>query len=161
MVAVGSSWEDGISPYTKATGHKPQGIKYFSGFDKGGAVAYFNHQVRNQAAEGGLLVVEYALDPGVPRRVPKEADKLRPFLRGEFDGGIEAMGRAVKEYGRPVFAAFGYEFDGQHPHQPREYAQVFRRIHDAWDRLGVTNVAYVWHSYTDNLNGFLPETEQD
>jgi beta-mannanase len=64
------------------------------------------------------------------------------------------MGRAIKECGRPVFAALGYEFDGQHPHQPREYAAVFRRIHDAWDRLGVTNVAYVWHTFTDNLNSF-------
>ena len=160
MVAVGSSWEDGISPYTKATGHKPQGIKYFSGFDKGGAVAYFNHQVRNQAAEGGLLVIEFALDKAFPKESAKDADKLGPFLRGEMDEGIEEMGRAIRDSGRHVFVALGYEFDGQHPHQAREYAATYRRIHDAWDRLGVKNVAYVWHTYTDNFSSPDPKVNK-
>jgi len=156
LVAVGAVLRENVEGYKKATSHTPQGAKIYCGLNGDGDVEHFKRNAQ-AVPEGGFLVVEYALDPAFPKESPKEADKLSAFLRGEKDAGIEAMGRAIKEYGRPVFADFGYEFDGQHPHQAREYAAVFRRIHDAWDRLGVRNVAYVWHSYTDNLNGFLPE----
>ena len=42
----------------------------------------------------------------------------------------------------------GYEFDGPHNAlEPGEYVKAYRRIVDLMRSEGVTNIAYVWHSY--------------
>jgi hypothetical protein len=49
---------------------------------------------------------------------------------------------------RPVFLRIGYEFAGEWNNYDREnYIKAFRRIRDAFEEMGVENVAYVWQSH--------------
>ena len=148
LVAIGSSWGKNVEAYAKATGHKPQGLKFFAGLNTQGDVDYFRHQVGQvKAVPGGFLAASFNFDPVFPRAPsPPSPEKIRPYWNGDRDAVIEAMGRAIKDFGGPVFADLGGEFDINHRGTPQDFVRAFRHVHEVWDRLGVTNVLYVWHS---------------
>jgi len=66
---------------------------------------------------------------------------------GTLDEYIIKFGKFLKELNpRPVFLRIGYEFDGYtwNHYDKEAYLTSFRRIKDMLDKMGVTNVAYVW-----------------
>jgi Glycosyl hydrolase family 26 len=68
---------------------------------------------------------------------------------GGHDSLIYRLATWIKtQNSRPVFLRIGYEFDGfDWNHYKKEfYATAFRRIHQKFDSMGITNVAYVWQS---------------
>lgn len=71
------------------------------------------------------------------------------IARGERDSLVFAFGDWLKSLGdRPVFLRIGYEFGGAWNHYDREdYIAAYRYMKDAYDSIGVTNVAYVWQSH--------------
>jgi hypothetical protein len=159
LVAVGVSWGSNLSGYIKATGQVPQGCRFWCGFGSGGT-NYFWHNAR-QAPKNGFLAITFTLDPAFPKNSTRSGpDKLRSFLDESRDQAIDEYGKAFKAFGRPIFVALGGEFDNDalsHGGFPDQYVRVFRRIHDRWDALGVTNVTYVWHTYTDNVASANPK----
>jgi hypothetical protein len=73
---------------------------------------------------------------------------LEGMARGEYDGNIDRLGDWIQEARRPIFLRVGYEFDlPENQYPPDVYVKAFRRLRDRLDKRGVTNVAYVWHSY--------------
>jgi len=73
---------------------------------------------------------------------------LDDIVKGRYDINILALAMACKDFGRPIFIRFGYEFDGWHnAYPPDKYIAAYRYFVDKLRSLGVDNVAYVWHSW--------------
>lgn len=67
---------------------------------------------------------------------------------GIYDEVIQQYSTWVKSLDRPVYLRIGYEFDGMHNElEPEIYVKAYRHIVDFLRNDGVTNIAYVWHSY--------------
>lgn len=138
MVLIGC---DNFKSYTRLTGDFPAGGVFWYEFN--GDTSFFWHNAREVVGENGILAVH--IGP-LDRRVVQE------LLSGKRDENIRKLGAAFKEWDHPIFVAIGPEFDHK-DNRPRynasEYVRLFRRVHRIWDELGVTNVAYVWHSCLD------------
>lgn len=75
-------------------------------------------------------------------------DVAQSTIKGTYDSVIKAYCDWVKTIDRPVYLRLGYEFDGPHNVlKPTEYIEAYKHIVDIMRAEGVTNVAYVWHSY--------------
>ena len=96
LVAVGSSWGKNVEAYSKATGHKPQGLKFFVGLNTKGDVDYVRHQIGQvKDVPGGFLAMSIHLDPEFPKPPPPpKPDLSKPWWDGEKDDVIGEMGRA-------------------------------------------------------------------
>jgi len=69
-------------------------------------------------------------------------------LFGKNDKVLKKYAKWAKSVDRPIYLRVGYEFDGPHNEfEPDEYVKVYRYVVDFMRSEGVTNVAYVWHSY--------------
>ncbi|MDJ0881656.1 MAG: glycosyl hydrolase [Gammaproteobacteria bacterium] len=67
---------------------------------------------------------------------------------GKYDHVVRKFSQWAKTTDRPIYLRIGYEFDGPHNAlEPKEYVRAYRRIVDIMRSEGVTNVAFVWHSY--------------
>jgi hypothetical protein len=68
--------------------------------------------------------------------------------KGKMDPQLDRIGDWLRETHRPVYLREGYEFDGPHNHYPpQDYIDAFRHIVDRYRKNGITNVAFVWHSF--------------
>ena len=73
---------------------------------------------------------------------------LDQIVDGQYDANIFALATSCKNFGKPIFIRFGYEFDGWHnAYPPDKYITAYKYFVDRMRYLGVTNVAYVWHSW--------------
>lgn len=76
---------------------------------------------------------------------------------GDYDAVIDQYAAWAKTVNRPIYLRIGYEFDGIHNElDPDEYVAAYRRVVDRMRAAGVTNVAYVWHSYASTPYGGHP-----
>ncbi len=70
------------------------------------------------------------------------------ILNGTYDTYLDTYVTYAKSIKRPMYLRIGYEFDGMHNElEPTDYVKLYRYIHDYITKAGVTNIAYVWHSY--------------
>ena len=75
---------------------------------------------------------------------------LEEVARGTYDANIDKLAAWIKSARRPVFLRIGYEFDlPANQYEPGPYKLAFRYIVDRIRAQGVTNVAFVWHSYAN------------
>ena len=73
---------------------------------------------------------------------------LDEIVSGEHDSSIIDMANSFKNIDRPIFIRFGYEFDGYHnAYPPDKYIAAHKYFVELMRDQGVTNVAYVWHSW--------------
>ena len=85
-------------------------------------------------------------------------DGLEDTIAGKYDANIDKMAKWFKKTNCPVFLRVGYEFDGPHNHyDPETYKKAYRYTVDRLRKAGVTNVAYVWHSYAYSIKGKLDD----
>ncbi|MEM7138678.1 MAG: hypothetical protein AAF500_19015, partial [Myxococcota bacterium] len=75
---------------------------------------------------------------------------------GVYDDVIVAFSDWAKSVDAPIYLRIGYEFDGPHNElEPTEYVTAYTRFVDITRDEGVTNVAFVWHSYASRpYNGY-------
>jgi hypothetical protein len=67
---------------------------------------------------------------------------------GVYDDVIRAFSAWAKSVDAPIYLRIGYEFDGPHNElEPTVYVTAYTRFVDITREEGVTNVAFVWHSY--------------
>lgn len=75
-------------------------------------------------------------------------DVAKRTANGEFDRVIRDFSAWAKRTNRPIYLRIGYEFDGPHNElEPTEYVRAYRHVVDMMRADGVSNVAFVWHSY--------------
>jgi len=79
-----------------------------------------------------------------------EAEKV---YSGDVDESLDKIADWIKSAQRPVFFRIGYEFDlPENYYEPKSYVQAYRYIVDRFRKRGVTNAAYVWHSYASKVS---------
>ena len=67
---------------------------------------------------------------------------------GNYDSVVRQYSAWAKTTDRPIYLRIGYEFDGPHNAlEPKDYVKAYRRVVDIMRAEGVTNIAFVWHSY--------------
>ena len=133
-----------ISKYVKSMGDIPggtmlytspprlEGLKwateYGSGPQDGNALL---HSYPNSVIQIGLYLV----------------DNIDGVLAGRYDDHLKILAKWIRKANRPVYLRIGYEFDLPANHyDPQQYIQAFRYVVDYMRKVGVKNVAYVWHS---------------
>lgn len=73
---------------------------------------------------------------------------LDEVVNGEHDSNILDLAELCKALRKPIYIRFGYEFDGAHnAYPPEKYIAAYKYFVDLMREEGVTNVAYVWHSW--------------
>jgi hypothetical protein len=146
MVFIGVGWKDELRDYQRRTEDVPAGTTFWYEFADA-KCEYFWHNAKNNCAPGGSLLINNNFGN-------LTSGDLKPYLRGEYDEQIIALGRVIKQWGGPVFYVPG-EFDHpdlqwKHRYTSLEFVKFFRHIHDLWDGLDVQNVAYVWHTCNES-----------
>jgi hypothetical protein len=75
-------------------------------------------------------------------------DYCQDTTSGYYDECLKSFSDFAKSVKRPVFLRIGYEFDGPHNMlEPEDYVSAYRYIVGFIRSQGVSNVAFVWHSY--------------
>jgi len=79
--------------------------------------------------------------------------KLTNITRGDFDAFITQWARDAKNWGHPFFLRFNWEMNGnwQFPwsaqlngNTPRDYINAWRHVRGIFNRVGASNVTWVW-----------------
>lgn len=79
--------------------------------------------------------------------------RLEDISDGDYDAYIRQWASDAKKWGHPFFLRFDWEMNGtwQFPwseqlngNKPGEYIQAWRHVHDIFNRVGATNVTWVW-----------------
>lgn len=91
-------------------------------------------------------------------------DQLENTSSGHYDDRIDKLGAWIQSTKRPVFLRVGYEFDNPgNRYAPAGYVAAFRHIVERLRKDGVTNVAFVWHSFAqgnpDRMKDWYPGDE--
>jgi len=88
---------------------------------------------------------------------------LQAIIDGQLDENIKKFADWIKNTNVPVFLRIGYEFDfPENGYNPALYVKAYRKIVNKFDKLGIKNAAYVWHSYaglSPNLEAYYPGDE--
>lgn len=131
--------------YIRATGRVPAGFMLYtsvqdtSGLDKPGVEysganygKFFVDRYSNTTLQIGLWM----------------SGATREIVEGVYDENIDFLSKWIKASGLPVYLRIGYEFDWQDlNYDPVEYTNAYRYIVDRMRKKGVSNVAFVWHSF--------------
>ncbi|HYF26027.1 MAG TPA: glycosyltransferase [Baekduia sp.] len=100
-------------------------------------------------------VPEITLEPWDHRLGPyrsQPAFALDRIARGVFDRRLEAVGRVIAAYGRPVRLRFAQEMDGtafpwserRAPNEAGDFVPAWRHVHRTVRGAGATNARWVW-----------------
>jgi len=143
MVLIGCDWSDNFKQYKKLTGDTPAGGVFWYEFN--GDTNFFWHNAKDNVGPGGVMAIHVG---------PSDRKAVEELLSGQRDENIRKLGSAFKEWGHPLFVAIGPEFDhkdNRAKYTTAQYVDFYRRVHRIWNDMGVTNVAYVWHSCVENM----------
>ena len=137
-----------INEYVQKTGQvQPGGVMYYTSV---------------QRMEGVLSAINIGAGPqygdGLLKQYPDSAIQLGLYMvkalddvvKGRYDENLKILADWLIKSKRPVFLRIGYEFDNpfENNYDPKSYIKAYRHIVDFLRKKGVTNTAYVWHSYT-------------
>ncbi|GLS28050.1 di-heme oxidoredictase family protein [Marinibactrum halimedae] len=137
---------DSISAYTSNTGHIPTGLTgYISISDLSG----LNTLVNNDAGDNNMAQLH--------QDYPNSALAIGVYLVGELDAinqgtldqNLQTLAQTLKDWNRPVFLRWGYEFDGiWNTYEPNAFIQAWQRMHQVLSNIQANNVAMVWQGAT-------------
>ncbi|MDR1695090.1 MAG: glycoside hydrolase family 26 protein [Endomicrobium sp.] len=137
-----------VSKYVKSVKTVPAGFMFYT------ALTDLNSLTKDTDFGAGETSGSFIL-----KNYPKAAVQIGLYLvnsldnviEGSLDAEIKELGDWMKEAGVPVFLRIGYEFDyPENMYEPEKYIKAYRYIVDKLDEFGVTNAAYVWHSYASS-----------
>lgn len=93
---------------------------------------------------------------------PERTLLWRDIAGGSMDALIDKQAERIKSYGRRVMLGFDGEMDRRETSgTAAEYVAAYKHIHDRFEKLGVTNVVWVWAvtgfmEYKDTWKGLYP-----
>ena len=136
--------------YVQETGHQPAGFMIYISIQETEGLDSWSTDYGSGTCNADDLLEKY---PGRAIQIGLYmVDALKPTHQGVYDANIERMARWMKAVKVPVFLRIGYEFDGPHNHyDPQEYKKAYIHIVDKLRAADVTNVDYVWHSFSNAL----------
>ena len=136
--------KEAIDGYAAAIDVEPAGVMVYTSiqavqglqapFDNGAGIHhgdYLMQQYPRSSLQIGLYMV----------------DALEAVVDGSLDVNIDKLAAWISAQERPVYLRIGYEFDNDlNNYDPELYIRAYQRIVDRFRKLGVSNVAFVWHS---------------
>lgn len=135
-----------IDKYIEATNQKPSGFMIYTSLNDLEGIAVSPIDLGAGINDPNYLLGKYqgkALQIGLYLK-----DMLSDTVQRKYDDQLTKLARWFKENNVPIFLRIGYEFDfAQNQYDPREYQAAYKYIVDFLRKEGVSNVAYVWHSY--------------
>lgn len=140
---------DNIQSYLDAVKTVPGGFAVYTSAEEAEGLL-------SKADNGGGVQHAQALVDRYPNTAIQLAlymvDSAEKIYSGDLDSNIDRIGAWIKSTNRPVFFRIGYEFDfPDNAYDPSQYIRAYRYIVDRFRKNGVTNVAYVWHSYASTV----------
>ncbi|MBX2883175.1 MAG: hypothetical protein KTR32_24700 [Granulosicoccus sp.] len=105
---------------------------------------------RQHIADGRTVMISWrATDNAGSVNGTPDPRRARKIVAGQFDRQIEAMARALRDLEAPILLRFNWEMDQdygdpQYIGTPAEYIAAWRYMHNVFERLGATNVEWVW-----------------
>jgi len=142
-----------IENYVDEVGVVPAGFTFYTSIQK------LDGLTQKADYGGGVQHASYLLS-----RYPFEVVQIGLYMVGalddvkvgKYDKNIKKLGRWIKDSGKLVFLRIGYEFDNPgNRYDPKSYIAAYRHIVDQLRLMGVSNVAFVWHSYaSESKNSF-------
>jgi hypothetical protein len=103
-------------------------------------------------AKGAIPVISW--EPWAGRAAGEDQPEyaLSRIIAGEFDDYLTAVATGIRDQQYPVVIRFAHEMNGHwYPwseqrsgNRPGEFVQAWRHVHDVFDRVGATNVIWVW-----------------
>ena len=117
---------------------------YSSDFDSASASA-----LRSQGVQP--MVTWEPWDPGVGT-ANQPTYSLASILAGNFDTYITRWATEIKAWGQPLWLRFAHEMNGNwypwsagvNGNSADQYVAAWRHVHDIFQRVGATNVSWVW-----------------
>ena len=78
--------------------------------------------------------------------------QLQRIIQGDYDTYIHRWARDARSWGKPFFLRFDHEMNGEwfpwseraNGNQTGEYVQMWRHVHDIFEKEGTSNVTWVW-----------------
>jgi hypothetical protein len=136
-----------IDEYVKSTGKVPGGLTLYTSVQRAQGVDGEDYN------DGGVQNFPYILKK-YPNTVIQiglwMVDALDEVYTGGCDANIDKLGKWIKNSRRPVYLRLGFEFDfPDNRYDPYKYIKAFRYIVDRYNKQGIRNVAYVWHSFAN------------
>ena len=103
-------------------------------------------------AKGAIPVMSW--EPWAGRAAGEDQPEyaLARIIAGEFDDYLTTVATGIRDQRYPVVIRFAHEMNGHwYPwseqrsgNQPGEFVRAWRHVHDVFDRVGATNVVWVW-----------------
>jgi mannan endo-1,4-beta-mannosidase len=89
---------------------------------------------------------------------------LRAIAAGRYDASIAAWARAARAWRHPLFLLLDVEMNGAwepyspgvNGNTPMDFIDMWRHVHDLFDRAGASNVTWVWCPNIDSRHQFTP-----
>ncbi|MFG3600985.1 glycoside hydrolase family 26 protein [Micromonospora chersina] len=157
-------------------------------FSEGWASGTFDRALFDRIKDRGMLPMlgwepwDYRVDQAARKQkklTDRQIDRLRStqpryrlsrIVDGHFDSYLRSWAEGVKSLGYPVAIRFAHEMNGDwypwcekaNGNRPGEYVEAWRHVHDLFERVGATNVIWVWSpnarwsKTTAHLSGFYP-----
>ncbi|MDP2653254.1 MAG: glycosyl hydrolase [Candidatus Omnitrophota bacterium] len=143
--------QESINDYVRSVKRIPAGFMVYSSVQMANSLDEPS-DLGSRVQHCGYLQEKY---PGTALQIGLYmVDALDGIVAGSYDANLDKMAAWFKKANAPVFLRIGYEFDAPINHyDPAKYAMAYRYIVDKFNRAGVTNVAYVWHSYASVVEG--------
>ncbi len=84
--------------------------------------------------------------------------KLSTIVAGSFDATIDGWARELKAFGKPIYLRPFHEMNnpaypwsvGQNGNSAADAVAAWRYVHERFDRMGASNVVWVWSPNTEN-----------
>ena len=135
---------DTLARYVRGTGSVPGGTMFYTSVqDLRGLQKAANYGSGPQDAKALLRYRHSTIQIGLYM-----VGALGGVVTGKYDKNLKILAQWIKKARRPVYLRIGYEFDNPENHyDPQLYQQAFRYVVDFLRGQGVSNAAYVWHSY--------------
>jgi len=111
--------------------------------------AYFD----NVRAHGAIPMLDWGSWACCGLTATQPAYQLSYIANGTYDGFITTWAKQAKAWGHSFFLRFNWEMNGnwQFPwssqlnnNTPDLYVKAWRRVHDIFNKVGATNVTWVW-----------------
>lgn len=152
-----------LDEFASAVKHQPNVLEFSVGWwDR-----KFDRRVFDSVAERGIMPM-VAWEPWDYRKEAKE-DKLRGqqpeyalshIIDGGFDDYVRQWAQGIKDLGYPVALRFAHEMNGYwypwceqaNGNQKGQYVQAWKHVHDIFQQVGATRVAWVWSPNVDYEN---------
>ncbi|HEV2791346.1 MAG TPA: glycosyl hydrolase, partial [Solirubrobacterales bacterium] len=149
-------WDmNAVTRFEEGTKKKVSMVNFFQPFANCNPTCSFYRfpvtPMNNIRAHGSIPVLSWS-SQSLPAYREQPDFQLSDVNSGRYDAYIREFATQAKAWGHPFFLRFNWEMNGKwfawhegvNGNQPGEFVRAWRRVHDIFTSVGVTNATWVW-----------------